>query len=318
MKKPFYYTRSGLDRVYHLRKDDPWISNRIDHPSTKFIPVWHGKSLIIGSPRKTRDIKAAYISPKEALPFMGQGAHWVYLGEVIGEEGIETAWFAVDVSALSKDEAKELVPGAHFDDLWTIGTLLPPEDGARLAFAKGMIYWHSTHVHCGRCGTKTISSDAGHIRRCSSKDCSKESFPRTDPAVIMLITGEVEGEDAILLGRQAKWPEGMYSVLAGFVEPGESLEEAVAREVVEESGVLVNPDEVIYRGSQPWPFPASIMVGLRAPASNMTLKVNKQEMDDARWFKRSEIEARKELKLYLPRPVSIARHLIDEWLNEQS
>ncbi|MCW9045690.1 MAG: NAD(+) diphosphatase [Alphaproteobacteria bacterium] len=312
MKKNLYYTNSGLDRVSHLRKDDPWISERIDHPTSQFIPVWREKNLIVGSPRETRDVKAAYLSSNQAMPLMKGNSNWIYLGE----DEQETAWFAIDVSFLTKDEAAELVSGAHFDDLWTIGTLLPPEDGSRLAFAKGMAYWNKTHMYCGRCGAETKSSHAGHVRRCSRDECGKESFPRTDPAVIMLITAEVDGEEAILLGRQAVWPRGMYSVLAGFVEPGESLEEAVAREVFEEAGVRVEPKDVVYCGSQPWPFPASIMVGLRAPATDITLNVNKEEMDDARWFKRSEIEARKELKLYLPRPVSIARALIDDWLKD--
>ena len=314
MKKTQFYARPLLDRVSHLRKNDPWIADRLDHGASNFIPVWREKSLVTGS-IESGDVRGVFLSRDQAKPFINEETVWVYLGE----DDSETAWFGVDVSTLSRPEATALgyeasAEGARFEALWGLGTLLPAAEASRLAFAKAMVYWHLQHRFCGRCGAPTISKVAGHVRQCNDTDCGKESFPRTDPAVIMLVTGEVDGEDALLLGRQAVWPKGMFSVLAGFVEPGESLEEAVVREVFEEAGVRVEAEDVDYRASQPWPFPSSIMIGMRARASDQSLTVNKEEMDDARWFTRSEIENRKKTGLYLPRPVSVGRALIDEWL----
>ena len=311
MKKTLFYSRPLLDRVSHLRKNDPWIAERLDHGASKFIPIWRERNLVSGDPN-SRELQGVFLSRDQAQPFINDETVWAYLGE----DEDETAWFVVDVSALPRYEAAALSEDGRFEALWGLGALLPAAEASRLAFAKAMVYWHHKHKFCGICGAATESKVAGHVRQCSGDGCGKESFPRTDPAVIMLVTGTVDGEDALLLGRQAAWPKGMFSTLAGFVEPGESLEEAVAREVFEEAGVRVDPEQVDYRASQPWPFPASIMIGMRAPALDQTVTVNTDEMDDARWFKRSEIENRKETGLFLPRPVSIARGLIDEWLEK--
>ena len=155
-------------------------------------------------------------------------------------------------------------------------------EAALLAYARGLMYWHRRHRFCGVCGAATDSRGGGHVRRCRNADEPHEHFPRTDPAVIMLVThDDLEGRGpAALLGRQSRWPDGMYSTLAGFVEPGESLEEAVAREVREETGVAVA--DVRYQASQPWPFPSSLMLGFRARAVTTGIDVDQRELQDAR------------------------------------
>ena len=185
-----------------------------------------------------------------------------------------------------------------------------------LAYARAILHWHRQHRFCGVCGQPTRSEIAGHVRRCTA--CNVEHFPRTDPAVIML----VEHGDRCLLARQSRWPPGMVSTLAGFVEPGESLEEAVTREVREESAIVVG--DVRYMGSQPWPFPCSIMLGFRATAVSTEIHLDREELAHAQWFTREEIARFKEIDFsrfeapepgnwMLPPHDSIARWLIDGW-----
>ena len=185
----------------------------------------------------------------------------------------ERAVFAVDVSACEMP-LEELAAGAalEFTDLRRVGPLLPRQEGALLAYARGIAYWHERHRFCGVCGAPTRSEEGGHVRRCTDAACGTTHFPRTDPAVIMLVH---DGERC-LLGRKSEWPKGMHSTLAGFVEPGESLEEAVAREVFEETGIHVT--DVIYHSSQPWPFPASLMLGFHAKALSTAITVDPEEL----------------------------------------
>jgi NAD+ diphosphatase len=172
-----------------------------------------------------------------------------------------------------------------------------------IAHGVALLNWHRRHRFCANCGTRTKSAEAGHVRRCPN--CGAEHHPRTDPVVIML----VEDGDRAMLGRQPTWPPGRYSALAGFVEPGESLEEAVAREVREESGVHLT--DVRYRSSQPWPFPTSLMLGFRARWASGEPAVGDGELEDVRWFTREEIAGG---QVQLPPPEAIARRLIEEWL----
>jgi NAD+ diphosphatase len=198
--------------------------------------------------------------------------------------------------------------GARPQGLREVGALLGDRDAGLLVHAVGLANWHATHTHCARCGAPTASAKGGSIRRCSAD--GSEHFPRTDPAVIMLVT---DGADRCVLGRQAIWPAGRYSTLAGFVEPGESAEHAVAREVEEETGIAVR--DVVYRGSQPWPFPASLMLGYRAICDADAHPVARDgELEDARWFTKDQLRDGK--GTLLPTPVSIAWHLITDWLNE--
>jgi NAD+ diphosphatase len=193
-------------------------------------------------------------------------------------------------------------------DLRRVGPLMARSEGSVLAYARGLMWWHARHRFCGVCGSPTESIEAGHVRRCTNSDCSASHFPRTDPAVIML----VHDGDRALLGRQKVWAPGMYSTLAGFLEPGESLEETVAREVYEEAGIRVG--EVRYHSSQPWPFPASLMIGFHAVAVSRDIRLNQSELEDAAWFSRAELRDFASQAKSLPRADSIARQLIEDWL----
>jgi NAD+ diphosphatase len=198
----------------------------------------------------------------------------------------------------------------RFADLRQIGPRIERQEGALLALARAMMFWHSRHRYCGLCGSPTRSEEAGHVRRCTNALCSAMHFPRTDPAVIMLVTNG----DRALMGRSKNFVPGMYSTLAGFVEPGESLEMAVAREVREETGIDIGP--VHYHSSQPWPFPANIMLGFHAEALTTEITVDYGELEDARWYERNWLLSHVDDDSFrLPRLDSIARRLIGDWLH---
>jgi NAD+ diphosphatase len=189
--------------------------------------------------------------------------------------------------------------------------LLTDADAGLLAYASQLLHWRRTHRFCGTCGEPTASREAGHVRACPN---GHTAHPRTDPVVIMLVT---DGAQRVLLGRQSTWPAGRYSALAGFVEPGEALEAAVAREVFEETGVQVT--DVRYRASQPWPFPANLMLGFQAAWAGGDVAADEAELEDARWFTREQVKAAangaSDAGLQLPPPMAIARRLVDSWLH---
>ena len=205
--------------------------------------------------------------------------------------------------------AVEAQEGEELADLRASVGLLSDADAGLVAYAQSLLHWHRTHGFCGVCGRPTTVGEAGFVRRCGN---GHSVHPRTDPVVIMLV---VDGDRA-LLGRQPEWPKGRYSALAGFVEPGESLEAAVAREVGEEAGVRVG--DVRYRASQPWPFPASLMVGFEADYAGGHARADEDELEDVRWFTRDELgvaaEADPSAWLLLPPRIAIARRLVDAWL----
>lgn len=205
--------------------------------------------------------------------------------------------------AVAADELP-LRRGTRPATLREVGALLPDRDAELYAAASALANWHVSHPRCPRCGDGTVPEQAGWVRRCPAD--GSEHFPRTDPAVIMLVH---DGADRCLLGRQAAWPPRMWSTLAGFVEPGESAEQAVRREVLEEVGVAVR--DVAYRGSQPWPFPASLMLGFEAVADEGELRVDPGELEDARWFSRDELRER---GFGMSAATSIAHWLITGWL----
>jgi len=198
----------------------------------------------------------------------------------------------------------------RFTDLRQLGGRIERREGALLALARAMLFWHARHRFCGLCGNPTRSEEAGHMRRCTESACNTMHFPRTDPAVIMLVS---DGDRA-LMGRSKHFPPGMYSTLAGFVEPGESLEMAVAREVREETGIEVGA--VHYHSSQPWPFPANIMLGFHAQALTTEITVDYGELEDARWLERQWLLSHVDDDSFrMPRLDSIARRLIEDWLH---
>jgi NAD+ diphosphatase len=210
--------------------------------------------------------------------------------------------FAVEVHG---DAPPATLPEAtSFEDLRMVGGNLPADEAGLLAYARAMVLWRRRHRHCGTCGAPTTASSAGHVMKCSNVSCGDEQFPRLDPAIIVLVT---DGERA-LLGRQAAWPAGRYSTIAGFVEPGESLEDAVVREVLEETGVTVV--DARYHSSQPWPFPSSLMIGYTATAAPGAVAKADEELEDVRWFSRADVAAG---NVGLPPPQSVSFRLIEDW-----
>jgi NAD+ diphosphatase len=305
MKQPNYYAAGGLDRVGHLRKDSDWLAARLADGASRFVPVWRAQNLV----RDTEDGPAPLLIDRaQAESLLAGGPETVLLGLEA-----ETALFALDLSTLEAPlDSLALDAARHkFLDLRAFGPLLGRRDGSLLAYAKAMMHWHSRHRFCGVCGSPTVAAEAGHVRHCTNAACKTTHFPRTDPAVIMLVS---DG-DKCLLGRQAVWPAGMYSTLAGFVEPGESLEEAVAREVFEEAGIEV--DCVTYHSSQPWPFPASIMLGFHATAKTREIRIDAHELQDANWYSRDWLLSHEDgADFRMPRKDSIARRLIEDWLKQ--
>jgi NAD+ diphosphatase len=200
------------------------------------------------------------------------------------------------------------VEGSEYQELRPLLAVLPPGEVELLCLSRALVVWRARHRHCGVCGSPTEPRSAGHVLRCTNGACGAEFFPRIDPAIIVLVT---DGDHA-LLGRQKSWPKGRYSALAGFVEPGESLEETVAREVHEETGTRVRWAR--YLASQAWPFPASLMLGFHAGAERGPVQLD-SELEDARWFALQQLQA--EGALLLPPTFTIARRLIEAWILEQ-
>lgn len=291
-----FYIGLTLDRAAHLREDRARLSGWLEG-GAHMVPVWRTQSLISGlEAPKPRILDSRDLHWGDAEPF--------FLG-LIGDEPV----FTVD---LSHHDEPPLEGEGEFHDLRAVGPLLDRDSGALLAYARGILHWHSTHLFCGRCGSPTESRQAGHSRGCINPDCGRLHFPRTDPAVIMAVH---DGQGNLLMGRQAIWPPGMHSTLAGFVEPGESLEQAVAREVFEEAGIRVT--DVRYQSSQPWPFPSSIMLGFTARALDTEVRIDTEELESARWFSREELlNCPEDESFRLPRRDSIARKLVEDWLAE--
>ena len=308
MAKPNLYAAAAIDRAAHLRNDAAWIEAKRHHPETRILPVWRNQNLIVkGDPPL-----AGSLSPQEFSSPDAQGAP-APAPTTVAFLGFfeDTPHFAMDVSHLDDPAPLAEKVGGHFDDLRNFGPLLAHNDAGLLAYARGLLYWHRHHGHCAVCGTITEIAEAGHMRRCPAEACRAEHFPRTDPAIITLVTNAT----ACLLGRQKSWPKGMYSTLAGFVEPGESLEDTVAREVFEETGIQVT--DIHYQSSQPWPFPASLMLGFRAVAApGQTIAPMVDELEDVRWFSREDLRGRKQTGFHLPYRGAIARALIEAWLEE--
>jgi NAD+ diphosphatase len=296
------------------RKDPQWVAAQFARSDTLLVPVWRNRNLVTGLQSDASSPTAVAHSRTLGVALIAAAAEPVFLGL---RDALAT--FALDISACEEAHAEHLGAGDQFVDLRVAGPLLNAGDAALCAYARGITYWHRHNGFCNECGQATRSEQGGHVRKCSA--CEHVMFPRTDPAVIMLVVAESDsGPDLCLLGRDPRWPPGTYSTLAGFVEPGESLEEAVTREVFEETGVRVH--EVTYMASQPWPFPASIMLGFRARAHTTALQLDAEEVEDARWFSAAEIETFGEwgdsgASLKVPRRDSIARYLVDTWVAEQ-
>ena len=299
------FANNPLDRAGHLRTDDEWLACQIAVHDALFVPLWRGDALILpeAAAEQVRDV--AWL-PKDAIS--------AYLDNDIIFLGLNrnnAPRFAVDISPLEIPEQTapfdELCrAGGVFENLRTLAMVgdMPPTELAILAQAKGLLEWHNSHGFCSKCGAKSVIAEGGYKRSCPA--CGADHFPRTDPVVIMLpYLG-----DKCLLGRQAGWPENLFSALAGFMEPGETIEEAVARETMEEAGVTIN--SVQYHSTQPWPFPSSLMIGCLAEAENNKITVDEKELAEARWFSVAEIKDafNGTAEFDIPPSLAIAHHLI--------
>jgi len=282
-----------LARVAHWRKDEERLRAALEDPATLFVPVWHARSAVVTS--SDGRASAYFANGTQALAGLDTSG-FILLGEFH-----ERVVFAV---AVAGEAPPALASGAELHDLRLIAGELSVEEAALLAYARAMVHWREHNRYCGRCSLPMNAVQGGHVMQCSNPTCAHQQFPRLDPAVIVLVT---DGERA-LLGRQAAWPPGRYSTVAGFVEPGESLEDAVAREVREETGVIV--DEVEYHSSQPWPFPSSLMLGFTARARLTDIDLSDEELEDARWFTRAQLAAG---EIALPTTHSISFRLIEDW-----
>jgi NAD+ diphosphatase len=304
-KNPNIFANSPLDRAAHLRTDQEWLAAALTDKRTLFIPVWKLMPFLIKNREGRRE--AGWITSELAMPLMQPGATTIFLG--LHRDG---AHFAIDVSGSPDPSADGVLAGlGTFADLRTVAEEIDPGDAAILAQAKSIIDWHQRHGFCANCGNETAQADAGYKRYCEA--CNTEHFPRTDPVVIMLA---LQG-DKCLLGRQAKWPQGFYSALAGFVEPGETIEEAVARELMEEAGIKIG--DVLFHSTQPWPYPSSLMIGCYARATTTEITIDGNELSDAKWFSREEIRdslQRKGGDLRMPPPLAIAHQLVKSWIEE--
>ena len=302
--RPNAYTGSPLDRAALLRDDADWIQQALADPDTLFAPVWRSKSLMKGV--EDGHPEAVLLTGAAAGAVRMQDGPWAFLG-LWDERPV----FGVDCSA-AEDPLPLLPDGmGAFADLRQVAGLLPPGEASVLAHARGLMHWRTRHRFCGACGAPCAPRSAGHVMVCAA--CNSQHFPRTDPAVIMLV---VKG-DRCLLGHSQRFPNTtMYSTLAGFVEPGESLEEAVRREVKEEAGVEVG--DVLYHSSQPWPFPSSIMLGFHAEGLTEDIRIDTSELRDARWFSKDQLRNHQALGFSLPRVDSIARRLIEDWMEAGS
>jgi len=276
------YANMPLDRCTNQRKNKRWLTTEFAHQDTLFCIINDGMSLFSTESTFT----PLYLSKLQLDSLSIDSC--IYLGK--GSESSAAtnvkSLFAVDFEKLRFSTQEQLLNLGQWQNLREATPHLTVFNASIQALAKALVYWHTTHQYCGKCGNASRSVEAGHARRCT--ECRNMTFPRTDPAVIMLVEHIFpDGIARCLLGRNAKWKAGMYSTLAGFVDPGETLEEAVIREVLEETAVVVeNPQ---YITSQPWPFPASVMLGFTAVATSTTIDITKDDLEDCQWFSREQL-----------------------------
>jgi NAD+ diphosphatase len=311
----FAFHGAGLDRVSEKRDDAAYMAQLRSRPDARFALIARDMPIL------ARETHAAFFAAAVAES-LGPPAVEILLGldpsgaphyaHLLPDAAVE---LRADGSDGFLDKRELVVPGRpelELIDMRSIAMqgLVPPAEVAILGQAKAIAHWHARHGFCPHCGQRSRMSAAGWRRECDA--CKTQHFPRTDPVVIMLA---VDG-DRCLLGRQARFPKNMYSALAGFLEPGETVEEAVRREIREESGIVV--DRVRYVASQPWPFPASLMIGCLARAATREIEIDRTELEDARWFSREEIAAMFDKQhphmLFAPMKMAIAHHLLKFWL----
>ena len=304
-KRMIPFGGNPLNRASEKRTNPDWIESKLHDSSSLVFPMWRLQPFLLGSQKSVAPAKLGLLPPGIADSLADNEAPRIFLGL----DG-ETALFALDISAASSPGDEGPLAGlGYFCDARNAAQIVSIKDAAIIAQAKALIDWHQRHGFCPRCGAPTRIMDAGYRRLCGK--CNAEHFPRVDPVVIMLAT---DG-DACLIGRGKQFPPGMFSALAGFMEPGETIEEAVQRELMEEASLKVT--NVTYYATQPWPFPSSLMIGCFAKAASRDAKVDENELAEVRWLDRSVARAVIAGKpadgIRLPPPIAIAHHLIRTW-----
>ena len=299
MSEVHTFAGGPLDRAGHRRTDADWLAAQLKDQNTRIVPLWKLQPLVL--PRRDG---IAWMTPADLEGYLMSGVPTIFLGE---HEGI--AHFAIDVTSFEDANRSEPFTSAgKFMDLRAIALQLPLGDPSTLGTAKAILDWNARHQFCAVCGSKTEMRESGYMRKCSNGECDAEHFPRTDPVVIML---PVRGEDC-LIGRQPMFPPNMYSALAGFIEPGENIEEAVRREIMEEAGIKVGA--VRYHSTQPWPWPSSLMIGCFGDAETTEITVDGLELEEARWVSRSLLKdvmnGATDTGVLLPPPMAIGFQLI--------
>jgi NAD+ diphosphatase len=292
-EQPNFFAGPYIERRAEEREDPQWIAAARADPATLYV-IGQGTAQLL---RAGPEPHVAFLANGAALLAAAEPASLVLLGWFRGARCV--------LADLPPGAPLELPPGTALEELRPLAAVLSAEEAGLLAYARALAVWRARHRHCGVCGALTIPTRAGHCLTCSNTACAQEYFPRIDPAIIVLVS---DGERA-LLGRQASWPVRRYSTIAGFVEPGESLEDAVTREVAEETGVAVT--QVRYHSSQPWPFPSSVMLGFQARAAAGAPVCVSRELEDARWFTRAQVRSGEALA---PPSQSISWRLIQTWL----
>ena len=312
-----YYRELILDRASESRKDRAWLEQQWTRRYCRVFVLRNNKSLMRWRDRDADKPEVIHIDQTEVGDLAAELDQLVFLG--LDDAG---PLFALDVSNHHDDALTAIVQGREFIDLRDVGWLLDKQQAAQLAYARGLVFWNRHHRFCGTCGSPTLRENGGHMRRCSDSSCARMHFPRTDPAVIMLVEDVSQpARPRCLLARNSRFPSRMMSTLAGFVDPLESLEETVAREVFEECGIRVGNIE--YQASQPWPFPSSIMLGFRAQAETLDIRVDGVEIEEAYWFEVEQLQEFGEWgdagdSFCLPRRDSIARYLVESWIAANS
>ncbi|HAD35679.1 MAG TPA: NAD(+) diphosphatase [Gammaproteobacteria bacterium] len=298
------YTSSLLDRADRNREDGRWLESHRHHPDTRYLPFWDLRVAMWRNP----DPELYWCTVSDFTDWLAIDDTGVFLG--IDDDGVACFATPIDEAAQRTLEAQNV----GFVDARSAAAQLEDGRAAIVAQARSLLNWHSQNPFCTRCGSSTRAQMAGSQRACTDSDCGVVIFPRIDPVVIMLVVS-ADGEHC-LLGRNPGYPGQLVSALAGYMEPGESIEEAVRRELLEEAGVSVGA--VRYFTSQPWPFPATLMIGCFAMAENLELDVNLQELEWAQWFSKKEVVelfTGQDQEFSAPRSIAIAHHLIKHWLN---